>query len=291
MSTQVLRYPQDIIDATTDYFFLEVLEYKPGGLPGFSSNAGANETTKNANKVKASIILPMPDSIGSVNKVGWGDSRISALAGAGLNIAGLGVEAVTGGKVTQESVLNQIPSGDEYDGIRKYFKSKASIEIVNAVAGTNIGLNDVLGRQAGQIVNQNLELLFGSVSIRPFGFNWDITPRSETESQQVLQIIKTLKKAMSAKKQGNAFLVSPDVFRISYRTGQTNHKYLNKFKICAMQDIGVDYTGSGAYATYPDGTPVHYRLSLAFQELEPIYANDYDTTPTSNTMTFDDAGY
>lgn len=291
MSTQVLRYPQDIIDSTTDYFFLEVLEYKPGGLPNFKTNAGANTTTKNANRVKASIILPMPDSIGSVNKVGWGESRISALAGAGLNLAGLGIDAVTGKTVTKGDIEAQIPDGDEYKYLRNYFKSKASIELVNAVAGSNIGLNDVLGRQAGQIVNQNLELLFGSVSIRPFGFNWDITPRSETESQQVLQIIKTLKRAMSAKKGGNAFLVSPDVFRITYRTGQKNHKYLNKFKICALTDIGVDYTGSGAYATYPDGTPVHYRLSLSFQELEPIYANDYDTTETSNTMKFDDAGY
>ena len=39
--------------------------------------------------------------------------------------------------------------------------------------------------------------------------------------------------------------------------------------------MGVNYTGSGTYATYPDGTPVHLTLQLKFQELNPIYAEDY----------------
>ncbi len=37
-------------------------------------------------------------------------------------------------------------------------------------------------------------------------------------------------------------------------------------------------TGSNTYATYSDGTPVHMQLTLQFQELTPIYAEDYDST-------------
>ena len=291
---QLLRYPLDIIDSTTDYMFLEVMEYVPSGLPSFTPGSGRRKPgtgtdvfASSGTKAKQSIILPIPNSIASVNRTGWGESRISALAGAGLKAAGGVVDAVTGraddlggsaANFASRELSGLDGAGGGFDLYRKYFKTQAQRAIVNAVAGTSIGLNDVLGRQAGQIVNQNVELLFNSVSIRPFGFNWDLTPRNINESKSVLQIIKSLKRASAAKaeKGANAFLQAPDVFRLSYKKGTENQKYLNKFKLCALTSVGVDYTGSGVHATYNDGTPIHYRLNLSFTELEPVYAGDYD---------------
>jgi hypothetical protein len=303
---QLLRYPLDIIDSTTDYMFLEVMEYVPSKVPTFDPGSGrrkpgtGTDVFKSAGtKAKQSIILPIPNSIASVNRTGWGESRISALAGSGLKAAGLLVDAATG-KLPEGSSLGETAAdfaaseasglgggtGTGFDLYRKYFKTQAQRAIVNAVAGTSIGLNDVLGRQEGQIINQNVELLFNSVSIRPFGFNWDLTPRNINESKSVLQIIKTLKRTSAAKsiKGKNAFLQAPDVFRLSYKKGTADQKYLNKFKLCALTSVGVDYTGSGIHATYNDGTPIHYRLNLSFTELEPVYAEDYDDN-------YNDAGF
>ena len=39
--------------------------------------------------------------------------------------------------------------------------------------------------------------------------------------------------------------------------------------------MSVNYTGSGTYATYHDGNPVHLNLSLSFRELTPIFREDY----------------
>ena len=301
---KLLRYPLDVIDSTTDYMFVEVLKYEPGGVPSFAGAGSANRATSQAadslanqlrgTTTKQSIVLPMPNSIAAVNRTGWGESRLSALAGSGLKAAGLAVDAVTG-RVGQPGAVAQNFAEEELKGItgggmgidlmRNYFKSKAQLSIVNAIAGTNIGLNDVLGRQSGQIVNQNVELLFNGVSIRPFGFNFDFVPRNEKESEAVLQIIKTFKKAAAPKKgTQNAFLQAPDVFRLTYKKGIGDQRFLNKFKICALTGVGVDYTGSGMHATYEDGTPVHYKLNLSFTELEPIYAEDYGDD-------FDDVGF
>ena len=41
--------------------------------------------------------------------------------------------------------------------------------------------------------------------------------------------------------------------------------------------MSVNYNGSAQYATYADATPVHMQLTLQFQELTPIYAEDYET--------------
>jgi len=279
MAATVLRYPLNIIDASTDYMFIEALQYKEGGLPSFSDNAGANSATINAAQVQSTIILPMPDSIAAVNRTGWGESRISALAGAGLKAAGLAVDKVSGkeadfGAFAKGEVFG-MGSGGGYDLLRNYIRSRSQIGIINGLAGTNISLNDVLGRESGQIVNQNLELLFNGVSLRPFGFNWDLVPRSADEAEKVREIISTLKRSMSARRT-TAFLTTPYVFRLTYRKGGGANRFLNKFKLCAMTDIGVDYTGSGAYATYESGSPVHYRLNLSFTELEPIYADDFN---------------
>ena len=281
-SNIILRYPLDIIDVTTDYMSIEVLEYKPGGLPSFSDPRGANKKTKSG-KAICTIFLPMPDSIASVNRTGWGESRISALAGAGLKLAGGALDAVSGKKTdlkgsVEAEVQGLAGSGSGYDLLRNYIRARSQIGIINGLAGSNISLNDVLGRQSGQIVNQNVELLFNGVSLRPFGFNWDLVPRSKEEADKVREIIQTLKKSMSANRENSAFLKTPYVFRLRYRKGSGNNEFLNSFKICAMTDIGVDYTGSGAYSTYESGSPVHYRLNLSFTELEPIYQDDFTDT-------------
>ena len=45
----------------------------------------------------------------------------------------------------------------------------------------------------------------------------------------------------------------------------------------ALLNMAVNYTGAGTYATYGDTTPVHMKLDLSFQELNPVYAEDYDS--------------
>jgi hypothetical protein len=289
--------------------FIEVMKYNPGGqsaLPGLASQGESAQSiaSNNTNNVfnsftgsqffgtdvKQSIILPMPNAIASVNRTGWGESRISSLAGAGLKLSGDLLDVVTGRKTEKElgDTVKEELTGvrGAVDLLRTDFKSRAQVAIVNAAAGTSIQVSDVRGRQSGQIVNQNVELLFNSVSIRPFGFNWDFTPRNDKEAEAVLQMIKTFKKSAAPKKTvgQNGFLSAPDIFRLTYKKGIDNQRYLNKFKMCALTSVGVDYTGSGIHATYESGSPVHYKLNLSFTELEPIYAEDYGDN-------FDDAGF
>ena len=41
-------------------------------------------------------------------------------------------------------------------------------------------------------------------------------------------------------------------------------------------NMAVNYTGGGTYATYDNSTPVNIRMDMTFQELAPVYAEDYD---------------
>ena len=39
--------------------------------------------------------------------------------------------------------------------------------------------------------------------------------------------------------------------------------------------MAVNYTNSGTYSSYADGTPVNIRMNLTFKEINPIYFEDY----------------
>jgi hypothetical protein len=44
------------------------------------------------------------------------------------------------------------------------------------------------------------------------------------------------------------------------------NQFLFKTKKCVLEDISIDYTGNGSFATFYDGSPVETRLSLRFRE-------------------------
>ena len=58
-------------------------------------------------------------------------------------------------------------------------------------------------------------------------------------------------------------------------------KFLNKIKECALTNCGIDYTPDGNYATFEDGVMTAYNMTLAFNELDPIYSDDYEDLPNN----------
>ena len=73
----------------------------------------------------------------------------------------------------------------------------------------------------------------------------------------------------------NLYLKTPKVFELTYKQGNQDHSFLHKFKQCFLENVSVNYTGEGTYATYGDGTPVSMTMDLQFKELEPLYDVDY----------------
>ena len=180
------------------------------------------------------------------------------------------------------------------DGVRssKKFYKNVQEELAELfyqvnILGANTSFSGVLARSTGQILNPNTELLFNGVKLRSFNFSFNLAPRNGTEAEQIKKIIIELKRNMAPtstitaeSQNGNAglFLKSPNVFRLKYKTGNNDHQFLNSFVVAALTNVQVNYTGSGTYMTYNDKskTPVHMVMQLSFQELSPIYAEDYD---------------
>ena len=264
-------------------------DIKADGSVGRTNGSEQSAVEKVRKSGSINIILPIPQQVSDNISVAYAESTINPLEAAGLNLAGEALAFGSNDKnnvkmPTQADISNAIFNNEDFGGtgitpgtrnaLRSVFAGKA----LNTL-GANVSADSVLSRATGQILQSNLELLFSGVKLRTFPFIFDFTPRSQAEAEQVMNIIRALKQSASPRRQGSGgplFIGSPKMFQLQYISGNMEHPFLNKFKLCALSDISINYTASGTYATYPDGTPVHIRMQLTFKEMNPIYAEDYD---------------
>ena len=201
------------------------------------------------------------------------------MAGLGIGAALIGQED---GAATQAAVMQTMTGNLKIPGLnpdlRKAFTASVSGLALNAL-GSNVSARSVLSRSTGQVLNSNTELLFEGVALRTFPFDMTFTPRSPEEAKVVKDIIRSFKKSMSARQNGEGgkmFLNAPDIFLLRYLHQGKDHPFLNSFKPCALTQLTTNYTGAGVYSTYNDGTPVQVKLRMVFKEINPIYQEDYD---------------
>ena len=285
MAAKTFRYPLKNIDSSDDYLLIESYDYIPPGLnlgtDTFSQKSSDDVGYKSS---RGTVILPIPENIQDNNSASWGEGKMgpieTATIGTAMGIIGSG-NPITEGASSITKLFEKLGAASKtaigQDLSKTFFAAEAS----KALTG-NGDFNQALSRQTGAVFNSNTELLFNGVSLRPgFSFSFDMVPRSRKESDQIKDIIRFFKSESAAQKgaaSGDAaglFLKSPSVFRLRYMSGGRSHPFLNQFKICALNAMSVNYTASGTYATYSDATPVHMQMTLTFQELTPIYREDY----------------
>ena len=217
------------------------------------------------------IILPIPGGINDSNGVDWGDGKMTAADVLKAQTALAAIrEGGEGLKKTGEAMIDKLGTD------AKALKPGLEALIAGAVSGN---AQQLMQRSTGEVMNPNLELLFSGPTLRTFTFNFKLSPRNAGESQTIVKIITWFKKMMAVKVSGSdLFLKSPNTWKITYKHRGQDHKYLNKFKECAMTNCAVQYTDGGNYSTYEDGAMTSYGLGLTFREMEPIFQGDYTGT-------------
>ena len=240
-------------------------------------------------RTKFYIELPIPQELQDSNSVTWGEDRVNALELAALTVAqnamasdGLSVE---GSIAAAQAAVQALNTGIDVPGLSADTQSAVRAAISGAAVGalgSNVSAKSVIARSTGQILNNNLELLFQGVNLRSFPYSITFSPRGYKEGLLVKDIIRSLKMSMAPKageiQEGSnqsIFIKSPDVFQLKYLRDGEDHPFLNSFKICALTGMSVNYTNAGTYASYDDGTPVNIRMNLTFKEINPIYHEDY----------------
>ena len=254
----------------------------------FSVTDANTRMSRDSNKLMKYLIeLPIPQDLTDSNSVTWGEDRANAIELAALSAAEMAMANQDLGEgmiQAGQSAVTALTSGVEIPGLNADTQGAVRAALSGAAVGalgSNISPQSVISRSTGQILNNNLELLFKGVNLRTFPYSITFSPRSPTEANVVKQIIRRLKASMAPKAgefNGSAqgiFIQSPDVFQLRFLKDDTDHPFLHAFKLCALTGMSVNYTNAGTYTSYEDGTPVNLRMSLTFKELNPIYHEDY----------------
>jgi hypothetical protein len=274
-----LKYPLKKLFDDDDWFSIQIYKHKPGEFSGGSDSFSPGDQGAQG-PLLAQICLPMPWNIPNNGQAAdWGTSNINALQAGVANVAQETIEGgVEQGLSSLSSAITNLKREATSGNSIKTLTTAAAAAAANALGGLDPA--KALSRFAGVTFNDNVELSFSGIQPRPANnFSFSLTPRNQDESKQIRQIIKILKENMSPSRgsgaaAGGIFLSVPNVFQIKYMKGKSSHPFLNKFKICALASLSVDLSPNG-YATYDDATPVEMVLTLAFNELTPIYREDY----------------
>jgi len=294
-----LRYPSEFIDSDQDHIRFTIIKYERGSkklntLSATTTGSGEDAKTILTDSVKQSklvggpkklltnplgtILLPIPQAISDTNATNYGESKLNDFYAGAINSVEGAITAdnmkgfmgalAQGGKELAGSLTNP--------ATKKALNSWIAAKAVG-VAGANISPEQLMMRQSAQVINPNMEMLFSGPSVRTFQFLFKFTPRNQDESNEVKQIIRSFKQnMMPIFDKDSSFLKAPNIFQLQYMKGATRHPFLNQFKLCALTNCATTYTGDGAYATYHDGTPISMTMNLSFQELTPVYNEDYD---------------
>ena len=295
----IYRYPLKAFTDTTDYLQIDVVRYKTikevrgdQGQKSIASKARSRSVNQGLERIET-VLLPIPSNVSDSNGVKYGESELNNIAGAAIGGIGAIMETgaayakgnISGGLQTSyDTIKNTLgelgSSAGGISGLQGFVTRKLTASAAG-ILGANITPSQILARTQGEILNPNIELLFGGPTLRSFRFQYKMMPRNRDEGEQIKQIIRCFKRHMASKLGSgntedteNTFLRTPDVFELRYRQGAGEHKYLHKFKQCFLESINVNYTGEGVYSTYEDGTPVSMIMDLTFKEIEPVYDLD-----------------
>ena len=151
-------------------------------------------------------------------------------------------------------------------------------DLSTGVSGTYEFANQIFGRAT----NPYMEVLFKEMPLRGFDYTFTFQPKSERETLDVRNIIKTFRFHMTPElqEQNMRFMGIPSTFDIHYmyqselrnrpmewREAKEN-PFVNKIATCVLTKCDVTY--QDAAKSFQDGSPTTITMALSFTETEMI---------------------
>jgi hypothetical protein len=158
-------------------------------------------------------------------------------------------------------------------------------DLVFGAAGKALGmdqLNRLAVNAAGYALNPQIQVLFRGIGFRSFQFNFVFTPYNKEESQLVKEIITKFKYHAAPQIDSNGlfgqgmYMKIPDSFDIKFYYGNEENRNVHRIGECVLENVDVNYAGSGQWSTFNDGAPNQITLTLQFKETIIIDKNRID---------------
>jgi len=231
---------------------------------------GVAAKSKTTRRISDSVAIYLPPNVQDNTGATYNDMQTGMLGYAAA--AALDFSGAVGAK-DYESAAATLTGG--IAGIMTEAAKKAAAALAETLAGAEGGAQ-LVNRAFGQADNPFMEVLFESMEVRTFTYNFTFAPRNEEETADVQSIIQLFRFHMSPELQGaqSRFLTLPSEFDIHYmymaKDGtNSENDYYNKISTCVLTNCTVDYT-PGAVRSFADGAPTQITMGLTFKETETL---------------------
>jgi hypothetical protein len=235
----------------------------------YGQMGGVNSVYKTTTRITDSVALYLPPNVSDNTTAGYND------ASTGI----VGLVAAGGGKFLDAMKRNDYQAAAEQliGGVKAISEEaliRSSAGIIDLIGG---GEGDTLGlanKVFGQAMNPYMEVIFDSMAMRNFTYNFTFTPKNAQERDDVQDIIKLFRYHMAPELKGaqHRFLTLPSTFDIHYmyqhsKDYASENNFYSKIATCVLKDCSVNYTPNGV-KSFQDGSPTQITMQLQFQETE-----------------------
>lgn len=219
------------------------------------------------NRIQSAIALYMPDTVFQTYSHDYDALSVTDATG----LLGMGQRAAGAFNLPKEFSIDAIenaiagvgqsPGGREAAG---YIAERSGL--------VNQGFTDLLLRDQGKALNPQIEMVYKRTQNRSFVFDFRMQPRSNQESVNIKNIIKQFKRfaAPSLTDSTGAYFNIPGQFDIEFMFKDKENKFIAKISTCVLENIDVNYSSAGPFATFDDGAPVEINLQLRFREVDTL---------------------
>ena len=234
-----------------------------GQTSSLSRNKGVQSNFNNTRRIMDSVAMYLPPNVEDTTTATYNDSKTGVagfLAASGVNAADKDASAIAASLVAgAQGILGDMAA--------------KSAGVVAELAGAEGG--EQLAKKAfGVADNPYMEVLFDSMGLRTFTYNFNMAPRNEEETIEIQKIIQLFRFHMAPELRPgiNRYLGLPSQFDIHYmflsKDGSTSeNSFYNKISTCVLQDCKVNYTPNGV-KSFEDGSPTAMTMALTFKEIE-----------------------
>jgi hypothetical protein len=258
--------------------------------------------------IKKRINLPLPDILQDNTSVKYNGVELESVGdfingNVGSGFLGVGYRGVGSGI----SGLASGSAGAAAGAITEMFKGSSQLsDVIGGAVSRGVAnafpadkIQTAFEQIVGAAPNPNPSVAFQGPNLREFQLTWTFFPRSETESNNIQNIIGVLKRASLPRNSiagSGAILDYPDMCQLNFFPWDdatetpsdgtspwfwNNEKSIIKIKKCVMNNVSVDYNSSNIPGFFAGSEkPVAIRLSIGFSEIEYMLANDWGEPAT-----------
>ena len=232
------------------------------------AKVGIDSRTQTTRRITDSIALYLPPSVRDTTTAEY-ENMSTGLVGM---FAGKGFDFFQDFVNKDYDAAAAEGTGAAADFMKEVAK-RSGAAFVDALAGSDSSLA-LLNRGLGRADNPFMEVLFTTMGVREFTYNFNFAPRNSDETTEVQQIIQLFRFHMAPEMQkaNSRYLTLPSEFDIHYMFKGPNgqgleNDYFNRITTCVLVSVDVNYTPNGV-RSFEDGSPTQIQMGLTFRETE-----------------------